>query len=75
MALRLSGLHYYTPVGLIRRVASHQAHFALPYEEPVPAVDQRGKHGKERRIFQRILKVLSRQHNMTGQRFQGRTMR
>nr|WP_250323565.1 hypothetical protein [Citrobacter freundii] len=56
MALRLSGLHYYTPVGLIRRVASHQAHFALPFEEPVPAVDQRGKHGKERRIFQRILK-------------------
>ena len=59
MALRLSGLHYYisSRPDKTRSVASGTTS-ALPFEEPVPAADQRGKHGKERRIFQRILKVL-----------------
>jgi hypothetical protein len=35
-------------------------------KEPVAAVDQRGQHGEEGRIFQRIAKMVGAQRQMGG---------
>ncbi len=44
-------------------------------KEPIAAVDQRCQHGEERRIFQRIAKMVGAQRQMGGQGVQRRTVR
>ncbi len=60
-------------VGRVRR-SRHPANIMTQSSKPVPAVNQRGQHGEEGGIVQRVAKGIRRQHHMAGNRFQCRTV-